>query len=165
MISYVTILRLIHILSAIFWVGTTLFMVGFLEPTVRASGPEGGKFMGRLIGGTRFSIVIAVAGWTTVMSGVLLYARYTNFDVLVMFQSRLLLTVGAIAGILAGIVGTTMQGRATGRIAAINRSLATGEIQPSSDVNVEVERLQKTIGRGSRISAVLMIIAVIGMVL
>ena len=47
-------LRFVHIFSAIFWVGTTLFLVLFLEPTVRSLGPDGGKFMQRLLGGTRF---------------------------------------------------------------------------------------------------------------
>ena len=47
-------LRFVHIAAAIFWVGTSLFMLFFLEPTIRSLGAEGGKFMQRLLGGTRF---------------------------------------------------------------------------------------------------------------
>jgi uncharacterized membrane protein len=32
------ILRLIHILSGIFWVGTAFFFVLFFEPTIKAAG-------------------------------------------------------------------------------------------------------------------------------
>jgi len=42
------ILRVIHILLGIFWVGTALFFVLFFEPTIRAAGPAGGAVMGRL---------------------------------------------------------------------------------------------------------------------
>ncbi len=35
-------LRLLHILLGVFWAGTLFFIVTFLEPSVRAAGPEGG---------------------------------------------------------------------------------------------------------------------------
>ena len=37
-------LRFVHIAAAIFWVGTSLFMLFFLEPTIRSLGADGGKF-------------------------------------------------------------------------------------------------------------------------
>ncbi len=42
-------LRFVHIAAAIFWVGTSVFMLFFLEPTIRSLGAEGGKFMQRLL--------------------------------------------------------------------------------------------------------------------
>ena len=157
--------RLIHILSAIFRVGTTLFMVGFLEPAIRASDPGGGKTMGRLISGTRFSLAIALAGWATILSGVLMYAWNTDLNLQVMFQSRLLLTIGALAGILAGIVGMVVQGRASGKLARIIKSIAAGDTQTTPEILGQIGGLHSRIQRGSRISRVLMISAVIGIVL
>ena len=43
---YMIILRLIHILAGIFWVGTAFFFVLFFEPTLKTSGPAGGTVMG-----------------------------------------------------------------------------------------------------------------------
>src|SRR5437867_12142632 len=55
------VLRLIHILSGIFWVGTTFFLVGFLQPVVAQSGPEGGRFAQRLMSEIRFQAAMSVA--------------------------------------------------------------------------------------------------------
>lgn len=161
----IVLLRLIHIFSAIFWVGTTLFMVGFLETAVQAAGPEGSKVMQKLIGGTRFSLVIAIAGWLTVLSGLWMYWLMTGFNIAVMFDTRLPLTLGAIAGILAGVVGTAMQGRASGQLAALGQEIATQGSPPSPDQLAAMGGLQAIIKRGGRLSAVLTVLAVIGMVI
>jgi uncharacterized membrane protein len=49
------ILRLIHILAGIFWVGTAFLLAGFLAPTLRATGSEGGRFMRHLMQQRSFS--------------------------------------------------------------------------------------------------------------
>ena len=41
-------LRLIHILSAIFWVGTLLFTTFYLFPATAKAGPAAGPVMGNL---------------------------------------------------------------------------------------------------------------------
>ncbi|MFQ5419025.1 MAG: hypothetical protein ACE5EY_01550 [Anaerolineae bacterium] len=159
------ILRLIHIFCAIFWVGTTLFMVGFLETAVQASGPEGGKVMQKLVGSTRFPLVIAIAGWLTVLSGLWMYWQMTGFHAAVMFDTRLPLTLGAIAGIAAGIVGTVIQGRASGQLAALGQEMAAQTEPPSPEQLAALGGLQATLKRGGRLNAVLMALAVIGMVI
>src|SRR5438552_12958885 len=67
------VLRLIHILSGIFWVGTTFFLVGFLQPVVAQSGPEGGRFAQRLMSQKRFQAAMSVAAGLTILSGLVLY--------------------------------------------------------------------------------------------
>jgi uncharacterized membrane protein len=42
-------LRLIHILAGVFWVGAIFLIAGFLLPTARAMGREGGRFMQHLM--------------------------------------------------------------------------------------------------------------------
>ncbi|MGB3716048.1 MAG: hypothetical protein WA996_16605 [Candidatus Promineifilaceae bacterium] len=39
--TWMVILRLIHIVSGIFWAGATFFLVGFVSPAVQATGLEG----------------------------------------------------------------------------------------------------------------------------
>lgn len=158
-----TLLRFIHILSAIFWVGTTLFMVFFVEPTVRALGPDGGKFMQGLMGGTRFSLAMAVSGWLTILAGLLLYGPVTGWSVNLMLGPRLPLTLGAVAGIVAGLVGTLVQGRASGRLQALGQAVVAQGTPPSPTQAAEMQRLQAAIRRGSWWSAGLMVLAVIGM--
>lgn len=158
------ILRLIHILGAIYWVGTTLFMVFFLEPTVRALGPDGGKFMQRLVGGTRFSLSMTVAGLLTILAGILLFGPVTGgWSADVMFGPRLPLTLGAIAGIASAFVGTLVQGRASGNLQNLGQKIAQQGGPPTPEQAAEMGRLQVALRRGSRWSAALMVLAVIGM--
>src|SRR2546422_11636527 len=69
------VLRLIHILSGIFWVGTTFFLVGFLQPVIAQSGPEGGRFAQRLMSQKRFQAAMSVAAGLTILSGPRLVGR------------------------------------------------------------------------------------------
>src|SRR2546428_12661025 len=68
-------LRVIHILSGVFWAGATFFLVGFLQPVVAASGPEGGRLMQRLTSQKRFQMAMPVAAGLAIPSGLPLYGR------------------------------------------------------------------------------------------
>ena len=163
--NYIHLSRFVHIFAGIFWVGTTLFMILFLEPTIEALGPHGSKFMQKLIGGTRFSLAMALAGWLTIASGVLMYWPITGgLDAALMFTIRLPLTLGALCGILAGIVGTGVQGRASGQLMALGREIAAQEVPPTPIQLSAMSALQTRIRLGSRLTAILMVMAVIGMV-
>lgn len=156
-------LLVVHVLSAIFWVGTTLFMVFFLEPTVRALGPEGGKFMQRLVGGTRLSQALAGAALLTVLTGLAMYGPATGNSMAVMLGERLPLTIGALAGIFSAITGGVMNGRASARMQALGKEMAAKGGPPAPAQMAEMQQLQATLRQGSRITAVLMVIAVVGM--
>ncbi len=156
-------LLILHVLAAIFWVGTTLFMVLFLEPTVAALGADGGKFMQKLIGGTRLSPALAVTALLTVLTGLAMYGPVTGNSMAVMFGDRLPLTIGAVAGILSAITGGAMNGRASARMQALGKEIAAKKGPPAPAQLAEMQKLQATLRQGSRITAILMVIAVVGM--
>ncbi|GJM41091.1 MAG: hypothetical protein DHS20C20_13730 [Ardenticatenaceae bacterium] len=159
-----TLIRFIHIISAIYWVGTTLFLVLFIEPTVRKLGPDGGKFMQRLVGHTRFSLSMTAAGLTTIVAGILLYGPVTGgWSTDIIFGARLPLTLGAMAGIASGVVGSAVQGRASGKLMVLGKAIAQQGAPPSADQSAEMGRLQSTLRQGSYWTAALMVLAVIGM--
>ncbi len=159
---YLYILRLIHIVSAIFWVGTTLFNTFFLGPTVQSLGADGGRFMQRLLSGTPFLNVITAAAVLTVLSGILLYGPVTSNDVGIMFDARLPLTLGAIAGLISGGLGGAIGG-ASRRLLALGQTIAAQGTPPTAEQGATLAALQGKIGRYSRLASVLMILAVIGM--
>lgn len=161
--ALLSVFLVLHVLLAIFWVGATLFMVLFLEPTVTALGPDGGKFMQRLIGGTRLSPALAAAAALTVLTGLALYGPVTANSMEIMFGTRLPLTIGALAGILSAITGGVMNRRASARMQALGKEIAAKKGPPAAEQMAEMQKLQATLRQGSRITAVLMIIAVIGM--
>lgn len=69
----VIILRLVHILDGVFWVGAALVNTFFLSPTVAATGEAGGKVMAHLVGQARLSARLTAASYATVIAGALLY--------------------------------------------------------------------------------------------
>ena len=96
-------LRLIHIFGGVFWTGTSFFLASSVKPAVKASGPEGGRFMGALSGPGRMSTLLGVAATATAISGLLLYWIVSaNLNVGFITSGRgIILTIGALAGLAA----------------------------------------------------------------
>ncbi len=96
-------------------------MAGYVEPTVRELGPEGGMFMQGLIK-RNISTALAIAGFITSVSGISMYWILSNG-----FRSRwfttgpgISLLIGGLAGILALISGLPYQGVASNRMRALS---------------------------------------------
>jgi uncharacterized membrane protein len=66
-------LRLIHILSGVFWVGSAVFSGFFIFPAVDATGKAGEKFLEYMITQERVSTRLGIAGMLTVLAGGWLY--------------------------------------------------------------------------------------------
>jgi putative copper export protein len=118
--TLMVIMRIIHIFAGVFWVGSTFLVLGFIEPTVAATGESGRQFMSYLGMKTRFSPVMALAGTLSLLSGLVMY--YIIFDVSTNGLSSgygLSLTIGAIAGIIALIAGFDFQSRSAIEMKAV----------------------------------------------
>ena len=69
----VILLRLIHIISGVFWVGGGLVFFFFIGPTLGATAEAGQKFVQHLMTQTRFTAVVTVSAILTVLAGATLY--------------------------------------------------------------------------------------------
>lgn len=153
------ILRVTHIVAGIFWAGATFFLVSYVEPSVKATGPEGQKFMQYL--GTRSSLTAALAATAilSTLSGLIMYV--------ILFGSNtsstygLILGLGGLAGIAALLVGFFVQNRSTQRIKVISAEIASSSGPPSPDQMAEMQELSARISKGSRITATLLLIAIV----
>jgi uncharacterized membrane protein len=162
---YMVVLRVVHILAGIFWVGTLLFLLGFLLPAVRATGPGGGAFMQSLLRRTRFMLAMPVAALVTTAAGVLLYYRVSDH-----FNSDwmgstggVVLSIGALAGIGAFLIGIIVVRPTTERLGRLLSDMSGQQGPPSEGQSAEMRRLQERNGRVSLYVAVLMIVSVVGM--
>ena len=161
--SLTILLRLIHILGGIFWVGTMILLAAFLLPTVQATGREGGKFMEHLMQQRRLRVYLGVAMLLTVLSGVTLYVRLAAATHGAWAGSGPGITygVGALAAILGAAIGGAI-GASTGRkMMAIGRSIAAGG--PSAEQQAELVRLQNRMALGARLAAVLLVVSAAAM--
>jgi uncharacterized membrane protein len=72
--NYVIILlRLIHIVAGVFWVGGALIMTFYVAPTAGATAEAGQKFMQHLIGSTNIQRMMAAASGASLLAGILLF--------------------------------------------------------------------------------------------
>jgi hypothetical protein len=149
------VLRLIHILGGIFWVGAMILLAGFLIPTVRATGREGGRFMQTLMQQQRLQFYLGLAA----LSGVTMYARLAAATHGAWAGSRpgIAYGVGAAAAILAAAAGGGISGSAGRKMLALGQAIGTAA--PSAEQQAELGRLQGRMALGARVAAGLLVIA------
>src|SRR5918999_737865 len=120
------VLRLVHILAGVFWVGAIFVMAGFLMPTARSVGPEAGRFMQHLMLRRRLPIFLGVAMLLTVISGFTMYVRVTaaTHGAWASTPPGIGYGVGGLAAILGAILGGVISGPAARRLGAIAQQAA-----------------------------------------
>jgi len=120
----VAVLRLVHIVFGVFWAGTIFFFVSFLEPSIRAVGPDGGKVMLQLFSRRFLTVLPATAGLSILSGLALLWINSVGFDPRYM-GSRLGigLSIGAACALIAFAIGMLVMRPAAARIWTIMRTL------------------------------------------
>lgn len=73
MIILLIVLRILHVLGGVFWVGTALAMNLFISPSLRATAESGQKVMAHLVAQTKFVTTLSLSSATTVLAGTWLY--------------------------------------------------------------------------------------------
>ncbi len=152
-------LRLVHIVAGVFWVGSALFAALFLFPTGRAVGADGRRFMERLR--QRMGPAFGVAMLLTVIPGFIMYGRLSAGFNRAWVTSRpgLALGAGAVATLLAVVIGIASNAPAGAKIARLRKSFDTQGGTPSAAQTAELATLQTRIERGAQLAAVLLLIA------
>ena len=134
MYTLVIVLRVLHIMGGVFWVGGALATNFFVGPTIGATGDAGKQFAGYLMSKTRFTAAMTGGALVTVIAGFLLYgidsAWFTSawqssgpgigFSIGALFA-----LVGLVTGIMngnnnraMGQIGAQIQGKPTEEQAA-----------------------------------------------
>jgi uncharacterized membrane protein len=153
-------LRLIHILAGVFWVGAIFLLAGFLMPTARSVGPESDRFMQHLMVRRRLPIFLGVAMLLTVISGLTMYVRMTGatHGTWASTPPGIGYGVGGLAAILGAILGGAISGPAARRLGVIGQQAAQSG-GPSVEQQSEMQRLQARATLGSRLTAGLLALA------
>lgn len=155
-----TVLRITHILAGIMWVGAGLFMVFIIAPTMQKM--RNGEIIQNILTHSRYSVYMSVSAGLTVLAGILLYVHVYSADWL-STAPGIVLTIGAVAGILAAGHGGMALAPTQAKLAALGQEIAAGGGRPSESQVVALNELQAKITQHGRISLILGLIAVIGM--
>jgi hypothetical protein len=156
------VLRFVHIVGGVFWVGAVFLMVGFIFPTVRETGPTGGRFMQELMQRRRLSVFMNSAAGLTMLSGFIMYGRITAASDGAWAGTRagMTLGIGGLATVLAAIIGGSIIGRGGERLAKLSQAIQASGSAPSPEQASEIGRLQARMGKAMRVVAVLLFVAV-----
>lgn len=155
-------LRLIHIVSGVAWVGLGAVTVFYIAPAAATAGESGLRFLKTLLTQSAYARAFPMFAGLTMLAGLLLYAlgAHTHFTQL----GNMVLGIGALAGIAAGIHGGATTGRATTALGeALVQHVPDGAQSIPASAVATLNDLSAKLQSHSRVSLVLMIIALLGM--
>ena len=157
---YVTIvLRLVHILSAIFWLGGVLVVARFLLPTARELGPAAAPVLTHLMQNKKLPVALLGSGWLAVLSGSTLYMRAGAAlgDAWYGSSQGRVLGIGGTLGVITVLIGTFGNVPAARRM---GRVMAQLHANPgNADLVAEQQRIQIRLSRLTQLAAVLLLLA------
>ena len=161
----IILLRLIHVLSGIFWVGTVLFNTFYLFPVLAAAGPAAAPVMAGLQR-RRLMTALPIAALLTIASGAALFWLVSGGSVAAFSHSRTGATLAgsallAIAGFLIGMFVTRPAALEAGRLGRELASLSAGPNREA--LQRRMAALQRRSATGSSIMTVLLLGAAAGM--
>ena len=155
-------LRVLHVLGGIYWVGSALFMTFFLGPTLaKVGGPTAGQIMGGLQQ-RRFMLVTPIVALITIFSGIRIWFLVGGGMHYFQHRSGHAFAISGIFGILALIVGLAVGRPTASRIGTLARSAASDEASRKL-IAEEIARLQRRAGLAGYIATALLLLAAIGM--
>jgi hypothetical protein len=158
-------LRTIHVLGGIFWVGSLIFLTFFLLPTARAVGPSGGPFINHLMQVRKLPTYMLVLGLATVLSGYWLYWHNA-----VIYGSAWLSSgqgkvfgMGAVLATIGWLLGFFISRPTAQHIWKLGAQIAQSGTPPTPELTAQLGRLQARMGKVSAFIAVLLVGASVAM--
>ena len=162
----VLILRLAHIFGAFAWIGGAMFLNSVVLPTAKEAGPDGAKYM-QWIGRTgRLTRVFTGASITTVVAGLLLFFPTSgNFNGAWLGSAHgIVLSIGAVIGLLAFLHGIFGSGAVARRAAALAKEMASRNGPPAPEQIQQAQALGASTARQAMISMAIGALALLFMV-
>jgi uncharacterized membrane protein len=155
MYAELLILRIVHVLSGTFWVGSMLFTMIFLFPSLQEAGPAAGSVMAGFQK-RKLMVVMPSAAFLTILSGFrLIWIISNGFSAAFMATTR-----GQVYSIAGGLF---VNRPANQRMAALAQKLATAAPTEREALGAELARVRKRTGQVGVLVAVLVVVATIGM--
>lgn len=159
------VLRLIHIIAGVFWVGTVFLIAWFLMPAQRATGMAGLTFVEELMLRKKLRIYLIVTMAFTILSGLTMYARAMMLTHGQWSSSTMarVLGFGALCGIVAGGIGASSGRRVGLKMVAIAEDIRNSGGSPSPAQQAELDTIQNKAAGDMKLVAALLVIAVAAM--
>ncbi|MCZ6918607.1 MAG: hypothetical protein O7I93_17670 [Gemmatimonadetes bacterium] len=137
------VLRLLHIGLGVVWAGAIFFFVLFLEPAVRAAGPDGAKVM-KGIQQRHYMTILPVIAGLTLLTGLVLFMRLSAGRAAGWAASPVGMgySIGGLAAIIAFFIGVFVMRRSALRAGRLSTDMQTAEGDARTALQARVQALQ-----------------------
>lgn len=158
----ITLLRIIHIVGGVVWVGFGLFLVAIVLPAMQNTGQAGSRFYAGMLKVAPIGRIMGVASLLTTIAGLWLYVRLYGHSILPTIGGYVLVA-GSIAGVLAFGHGLGAMAPATGKQEKAVTALVEAGNAADDAMQKKVDTLTAKVLLHGRISAGLTVFALVCM--
>ncbi|MDP1890712.1 MAG: hypothetical protein Q8K55_07425 [Gemmatimonadaceae bacterium] len=158
------VLRIIHVVGAILWGGTAMFVAFFLMPAMGMAGPAGAPVMGALVKRRLFVIVPTVAV-ITMLAGLRLLWRISDGYSAAYFATSAGMTyfIGTIVSITGFAIFLTVSRPALGKMGTLQQQMAQAAESERGALMTQMNAVRGRAGAAAKAIALLLIIATVTM--
>jgi len=164
MLVLMIVLRWLHIVSGIMWVGAAVMLTFFVSPAVQATNDSGQKFMAYLMQNTAFNKFIINVAMLTVTAGLILYGIDSNW-----FTSGWIFSgpgigfgLGGVLGLLGLYFGLKIN-RNSKKLMELSHEIQANGGPPTGAQHVVIQSLQSHLKTDGMLNAVFLLLASIMM--
>lgn len=161
---YMVSLRAIHLATAVFWAGGT-FLLAWFHGFVLGSG-DTERTLGRMVDYANMSRFVGVSGMLAAITGLLMYWQVSGGLDSGWLESTYgsTITVGAVSGIVALVVGIVLVGFTNGRVETLYEDVQNEDGNGMTPEQTEtLQSLRVRLRRGERWVAILLVVTVLAM--
>lgn len=162
----VIILRLVHVVAGILWVGGAFFTFRFVEPTVAELGPRAEEFLNQIMVKRKAPIYFTILSGLTVLAGTALFWIDSAGDPIGWITrdaTGLSFGVGGLAAWAAFITGPLVLKPAFERLGELGAQAKAAGGPPSAELMAEIGAVQARLKVIGQIDIVLLSIAIVTM--
>jgi uncharacterized membrane protein len=159
--SWLIVLRVVHVGSAMAWFGGAVVGSFFLFPAAQALGPAGQPFMDHLMNRRRMGVFFPIVAALTILSGAFLYWRDSGGFAASWISSPtgLAFTIGGLAAIVAFVGGLVLIGPSAAEQTAVRNELAASGGPPTGAQRERLARASRRMQLANRIDLPLILLA------
>jgi uncharacterized membrane protein len=141
----------LHVVFGIVWAGGAITAGLFILPSVLEAGPQGGAVMAGVVK-RRFPVVMVIAATIVILAGARMYTLRFSTDWLTSAEG-LVLTLGAVLGLGAYVLGVFVQRPLVGRIGALAAQIAASGAPPTAQQAAELLHLRTRLKKIAALTA------------
>lgn len=163
--TYILLLRTVHILAGVLWVGSAIFYLLFVEPSVKALGAAGPKFLQDLIDRRRYPLYMNAVSALTLLAGLLLYWNTSGGLQLAWVRTGpgMGFTLGSLVALVVYAIGFLLLRPRAERMGQLGQAIGRAGGPPTPAQAAELHKLGEEMTSIGRWDAILLTVSLIAM--